>query len=488
MPTQTLQNRFNRIIQEEHLIEPGEGVLTGVSGGPDSVAMLELLCGFNESENGNLRLHVAHLNHQLRGADAEEDADFVRRLAEAHGLPFTMEAIDVRQYADQAGMSIEQAGRECRFAMFNRVCVRERLKVIALGHHADDNAETVLHRVIRGTGIRGLSGIPRSRPIREGCEIRFVRPLLSFRRAEIMAYLDQRAVSYRTDASNEVGDHTRNRIRHQVLPLLSEQFNPQVVDALNRLAEQAAGLEDYLTETAERMLAAVTIEHSNRGLVLHCPPLARRARVIRSQVVRQALLRMGMAERDLSFGHLSTIADLVLDQQGSKSVDLPAGFRVTRQYTRLIFEGPAAAGTSGPREMEWHVSGQGLTILPDHAMELTIEVVPADPRTIRDHIHHAGPRAHTVMEEWIDADQVHAPLVARTRRPGDRFYPLGMTGMKKLSDFFIDEKIEPAQRDRAVILCDRLGPIWIVPFRIDERVRLSEATRHVMQLKARHLD
>lgn len=482
MPKQSFERRFAQVVDEERLLAPDEPVVVGVSGGPDSVAMLHLLCGLNGREGHAHALHVAHVNHRLRGGDSDADAEFVCELARRLNVPCTIESADVAARAQERGLSIEQAGRDCRFDFFSRLCLKTGAKAVALAHHADDNAETVLHRILRGTGLRGLVGIRPVRPLCPGSEVRVVRPMLRFRRSEIEAYLATCGIEYRQDASNLLPTHTRNRIRHDVLPLLSEQINPQVSEALLRLAEQARGLDAYITETCDRMMESLVIERDDRSLVLHSPSLVRKPLVIQTQLIRQAILQMGLGEGELTYGHLSAVADLAAGSEGSKALDLPAGLRVTRRYSRLVFERPAEAPAAEVDEAR--VATQGATRLPGRGLEIAVDTLPADEKTIAAHIASHATRHDPPYEEWLDADRVHPPLIARSRRPGDRFFPLGMTGMKKLSDFFIDEKIDADQRERATVLCDQLGPIWIVPFRIDERVRLTRATRRILRVCA----
>ena len=487
MAQDDLETRFAQSITEGGLLARDEQVVAAVSGGADSVAMLHLLCGLNRQEGWSIRVHVAHLDHQLRGKASDADSAFVERLAKGLGLPCTIESADVEQRARADGVSIEQAARRCRFAFYERLCLRLGVKSVAIGHHADDNAETILHRIVRGTGLRGLGGIRPVRTIRDGSDIRLVRPMLGFRRAQIEQYLAERNIAYRQDATNDSASYTRNRIRHELLPLLRDRFNPQVADALIRLAEQARGLDAYLTETSLRMLESLVIEHNDRELVLHSPSLARKPRVIQMQLIRKAILRMGIGEGELTYGHFNAVADLAAGQEGTKALDLPGGLRVSRRYGRLVFERSSGERIAAAGTQEIRVLMDGTTVLPAHGLEITVDVLPGAAATIATHIHQLTGRGRTSHEEWLDADQVHPPLIARSRRPGDRFFPLGMTGMKKLSDFFIDEKIDSRLRERTVVLCDQLGPIWIVPFRIDERVRLTRATRRILRLRARRI-
>jgi len=485
MPKADLESRFHRAITEIRPQQPGETVVLAVSGGIDSMVLLNLFDRLNREKDWGLHLHAAHLNHQLRAQESDADAEFVSAQSRSLHLPCTVETIDVGERAREWGVSVELAARRCRYAFFERLCLKLGAHTVALAHHADDNVETVLQRIIRGTGIRGLGGIRPLRPTSEGSDIYLFRPLLSVRRSQIQAYAEGEGIAFRRDATNESMLYARNRIRLELLPLLREQFNPQVDEALGRLCEQARALEAYLRETCSRMLESLVVEQNNRQLVLHAPSLARRPRVIQTQLIREVVLRLGIGEGEITFGHLNAVADLLGSAEGTKEVHLPGGLRAARRYSRLVFELTTDQSSPATADREFCVSTSGTTSLPDFGMDLEVRTFPADERMIAEHLHRRADRGQFVYEEWVDAEQVRPPLIARPRRPGDRFFPLGMPGMKKLSDFLIDEKIEPDRREKRIILCDQLGPIWIVPLRIDDRVRLNRLTRSVLRISAR---
>lgn len=484
MPSVDLETRVFRTLADAGMFTGGETVVVGVSGGSDSMALLHLLVRLNEANGLNLRIHAAHLNHQLRSTESDADAEFVSARARALRVGCTVEASDVHGRSRKDGVSIELAARRCRYEFFERLCLKLEACMVMLAHHADDQVETVLFRILRGTGMRGLAGIRAVRPIRHGSGIRVVRPLLAVGRGELDAYVADRNIPFRIDISNESSMYARNRIRHELLPLIREQFNPQVDEALARLCEQARAVEEYLHETCTRMLESLIVEHNNRQLVLHVPSLTRRPRIIQTQLIREVVLRLGLGEGELASTHLNAVADLLAGEEGSKEIHLPGGLRVSRRYSRLVFESVGSSETTGPPEQEILVSTDGTTPLSAFGMELRIDSMDADQAMIADYLGRRADRERFCYEEWFDAERVHPPLTARPRRSGDRFFPLGSPGMKKLSDFFIDEKIDASEREKLVILCDQLGPIWIVPLRIDDRVRLTRQTRKVLRVVA----
>lgn len=467
---------------DEGLLKQDESVVVGVSGGPDSMALLHILLAINKLAGWNLQLHIAHLNHRLRGSDAEKDAAFVQAAADSLSLPCTIEARAIASLAENESGGIEEIGRRERYAFLERVCLQTHSRVIAVGHHADDNAETILHRILRGTGLRGLAGIPRDRPAARNSPVRIIRPLLRMRRRTLREYLANEGVAFREDRSNASGEPMRNRIRNVVLPALEADINPQVRDALTRLGEQAQWLEEFLRETVQRTFETLIVSHTDQELILNADALARKSRIVQTELVRLAYRSFGLGEQQLSFAHLVSALELIADPASGKQIQFPGGMTLTKRYHQLI----ASLPTDEPREeiaSEIAVHLPGRTLLPVRRLEIecTVEDVSADQiRRLRQTL--------TPMEEYVNCDAVQPPLVVRTRRPGDRFFPLGAPGSKKLSDFLADAKVTPQQRERVAVLCDHLGPIWVIGHRIDDRVKLTALTRRVLHLRARSLE
>ncbi|MCP4247337.1 MAG: tRNA lysidine(34) synthetase TilS [bacterium] len=479
-------------IEAESLLARDDRVVLGVSGGPDSMALLHALVDLNEQAGYALKLHIAHLDHALRGDDGEKDAAFVQAAADNLGLPCTVERRDVPALAGSGKGSVEEVARRERYAFLERVCLESGALVLAVGHHRDDDAETILHRIVRGTGLRGLTGIPRVRHLREGSRIRLVRPLLRHGCQTLLAYLAESGIPYREDSTNRDTAMMRNRIRETVLPLLESEINPQVREALLRLGEQARWLEEYFRETVHRTLETLIISRTDQELTVNATALANKTRIVQTELIRRAAASFQLGEQDLGFAQLVAVLDLVADPASGKQVHLPGGMTVTKRYDRLIFSVP----TDEPRETiaaEIAVHVPGRTLLPIRRMEIDCELteVQADARADWLHRQHARseappvglPRGNRVFEEWIDFECVRPPLVVRTRSAGDRFWPLGAPGSKKLSEFLSDAKVDPSERERVAVLCDQLGPVWIIGHRIDERVKLTPHTRRVLRVQ-----
>ncbi len=312
----------------------GAGVVCAVSGGADSVALLHGLCTVNQIHRRGWRLRVAHLHHGLRAA-ADDDAAFVRNVAGSLGLGCTVEAVDVSAEAGAGGGTIEETGRDARYAFLERVAVETGAGVVAVAHHADDQAETVLHRIVRGTGLHGLAGMPARRPISATSAIELVRPLLGFRRAELRAYLATRGLGFREDATNADLTATRNRIRHAVLPLLEQTLNPQVVTALTRLATQARCADEALRSFAQDALNHSRIRRDDRSIVWSAAAVAGWPRLIQTEVIRAGLRQLGVGLQDVGFERLEAAARLAAGDGKRCAIEFPGGVLVERRGQEL---------------------------------------------------------------------------------------------------------------------------------------------------------
>lgn len=463
-------------IERHALFAPGDTVVVAVSGGPDSMALLHGLFALGNDAAWLTRLHVAHLHHGIRGAEADADEALVREVSKRLGLACTCERVDVLAEAKDRGISVEEAARDCRHAFYERVCLLAGSRVVAVGHHADDNAETIVHRLFRGTGLHGLAGMRPSRRLSRSGAVRLVRPLLGVRRARIRTFIEACDVPFHHDATNDALTATRNRIRHQVIPLAEKAVNPQAVEALLRLAEQAAGLSGFLRETAERLLDAIVVDQDAERLTLDAAALTKRRRTLQTEVIRLALLRAGCREGALNGRHLAAVAELGARMSSGAAVNLPGGFRVERSYARLMIVKNRTPPPAAVAETLLDVPGR--LVLSELQLEITAGVEPASPDV--------DARVRAVKppdEEWLDWDAAAGPLFVRRPRPGDRFRPLGMPAAKKIAEFLAASKVPRPQRSRALVLCDQKGVLWVIPWRIDERARVTAETRRILRLR-----
>ena len=466
---------------QRELLTPRISWVIGASGGLDSTLLLHAMQALSKLRELGWKLHAAHLNHGLRGAEAEDDQQFVCKLAEQLGIVFHAERADIQDHLTKQGGSTEEVARCHRYEFLERIALTTGSDHVAVGHHADDDAETILHRICRGTGLRGLAGISDMRPIHNGSRVRLIRPFLHHRRAELRAICIARGFETRTDSTNTSTVFTRNRIRQDILPLLRESLNPNVTEALLRLAEQARWVGGYLEQAAARTFESLLISESAQQIVLNIPALLNKHRAIQSAVVRRAYSLVAGGEQDLFFSHIEAVLRLAHNPASGKELHLPGRITVTKRYDRLELH-PAGLKELPPEFARVLIKCPGCTPLPLLNSELVAKLCTVDASKIEELRRSPPPN-----EEWLDYDQLRLPLLVRGRQVGDRFHPLGASGAKSVNDFLSDEKIKPQARARTGLLCDQQGPIWIMPLRIDDRVKLSTATQRALHLILRPL-
>jgi tRNA(Ile)-lysidine synthase len=455
-----------KTIEYHHMVERGDRVLVAVSGGPDSVALLDVLVTLRSDRD--LNLHVAHLNHLLR-PDAAADAEFVRALAAERGLPVAIESADVRALAAREKRSIEEAARNVRREFLLRTAKTVQADRVALGHHADDRVETVLMRILRGTGVDGLAGI---RPVTPP----FIRPLFDATRAQIEAYISDRGLPYREDPSNRDPAFLRNRIRHEIVPLL-EHVQPGFRAAVLRLAELAWKDRSYLLmQSALLLREQVLVEHSPGRVALRLAALSRiDSPALRWRVVRDALRFFPAGSTDIEQTHIEAIMRLAAEGKSGDLIHLPRGIIAERGYGVLILRVGEAAADEPVGEFVLEVPGETAV------MSLNVTIVAE----LLSRAAALPPVEEPPNVAQLDYSATPEPLLVRTWRRGDRFTPLGMTGSMKVHDFFVNQKIPRDERRRVPIVTAGEEIAWVVGMRIDDRFKVTDATETVLRLEAR---
>ncbi len=416
-------------------------IVVGVSGGPDSTALLRALAAAGAD------VHAAHLHHGLRDA-AAGDAEFVAGLAAELGLPVDIGQVDTRaEHAARRGGSLENTARILRRRFLERVADEAGARWIALAHTADDQAETVLMHLLRGAGPAGLAGM---RPV----DGRYVRPLLEARRAEGLAYLADHGWPYRIDETNEDLSLRRNRVRHELLPALAA-YNPRIVDALGRTA--------HLMRLVDEWAGAEVDARTPAGATIDAERLAGAPRYLALALARR------VAGLELSLEHAAAVADLATAPDGS-AVDLPGGL-VARRVGSEVRIGPPPSASMAPGPAEVTVPS---TVQWGEAELVFDAEAPGD-------VVATGPR-----EAYMDADRIRPPLTVRSRRPGDRFHPLGAPGAQKLKQFFADHHVPRHERDTVPLLVDADGVVCVVGHRIAERVKVRATTTRYLHVRLPH--
>jgi len=469
---QSLELKVSGFIREHQLISAGKPLVVAVSGGPDSVCLFHILFGLQQ-ELG-VKLHVAHLNHRLRGAEAEADARYVAGLARRLAIPATIEQRDVKAYQAEHRLSLEEAAREVRYTFLAEVASAVGTDRVAVGHTVDDHIETILMHLIRGTGSRGLRGLqPKIGWQISGATLTIVRPLLSVSRQETEGYCQLHQLSPRIDSSNLGLSPLRNRIRHQLLPLL-EGYNPRIAEALLRTAgiagDDLAFLDGAVAEVWDKI-----VQRQEKSITLDKKGLLELAPALKRHLLRNAIEGLVGNIKDIEAHHIEEIM-AILNKPAGKRKCLPGGLIFAVEYDRyLLSSGEAGLSPLPALEGEFNLKIPGLTRLPGGQVTAAIlnrEQWAAEEIDLTDGDFTAG----------FDFAKTGDKLTVRTRRRGDRFQPLGMGQPKKLGEFMIDAKVPQAWRGKVPLVCSPGQILWVVGYRIDERVKVTDSTRQVLCL------
>ena len=463
--------RVLRFIREQHLVSESQKLVVAVSGGADSVCLLHILVAL-QKELG-IRLHVAHLDHQLRGAESEADAWYVADLAHRLGIPATVERRDVKAYKAQRHVSLEEAAREVRYSFLMQVAESTGADRAAVGHTVDDHVETILMHLIRGSGTRGLRGLqPLRRWQSSGRSLTIIRPLLEVCREETSGYCHHHQLAPRIDASNMSLSPLRNRIRQQLLPLL-QSYNSQVAEALLRTARIASDDLAFLDGEAAQLWGKIAEKRESAVILdkerfLELPPALKR------HLLRGAIKKLLGNLKDIESGHIEEIMD-ALSKPAGKRISLPEGLTFSIEYDKyLLGTDPAALSPFPALEAEYLLEIPGKTELPGWHVEAEITAPSAVKGT---------ELINNDFTACFDLDKVGEKVTVRCRQPGDRLQPLGMSQPKKLNRFMIDAKIPHAWRQRVPIVCSPEHILWAVGWRIDERARVNDTTQRILRLK-----
>jgi tRNA(Ile)-lysidine synthase len=442
--------------------------VVAVSGGPDSVCMLDILAKLRR-ELG-MELHIAHLNHQLRGEQSDADARYVSDLSERLKIPATINSRDVDTYRKRHHLTLEEAAREVRYPFLAEVAGSVGAEEVAVGHTRDDQVETILMHLLRGSGIRGLRGLlPVSRWRSGKDEITIIRPLLELSREETTAYCTQHKLFPRTDDSNASLVPLRNRIRHELLPQLRE-YNPAIDTALLRTARLAADDLSYIDGEAGKIRGEITRQLKNavvfeRKLFQALPP------VLQRHLLRASVESLLGNIKDIEAAHIEEIMN-VLDKPTGKKTVLPGGLTFTVEHdSYLLGTDPTALSPYPVLENETRLNVPGKTIFS--RWDIRAEVIEPPNRV----------ETTDELTAYFDFSKTGSVLTVRPRLPGDRFQPLGMEHSKKLNEYMIDARIPRAWRTRIPLVCSQEQIIWVVGQRIDERVKVTDNTSKVLRLE-----
>jgi tRNA(Ile)-lysidine synthase len=473
---ETLLSTVLDTIREYGMFLHGDSVVVAVSGGPDSVCLLHLL---NELRGEfSLQLRVAHLDHSTRDGESTEDALFVESLAERMGLECHVETVDVAR-TKPPDVSFEAAARDFRYEFLTRVAKQTGFNKIALGHTANDQAETMLMRLISGTGRRGFAGI---RPVRALDDVILVRPLIDVKRNEILSYLRSNSVPYRVDKTNLDPAYFRNKVRLELIPLLEKGYNPQVLDALLRSVAVLQGEEEYLSGCARELAARVVMRQNGSVIEMSRDAYASASPVLRRRLIMDIARRLSGKKPRLTGAAIEAADALCVSGRTGSRMFISDDVEISVERDRILAKKVLPHPTEASPGRTFSVPLPGRVSLEMFGIELETSLFDRS-QSVEELIADCGPQI-----QFFDVEKLSGDLYVRTRLPGDWFYPLGLGGKKKLSDYFIDTKRPRDEREETALLLSGEDIIWVIGGAVDDRFKLTDATRKVLKVQCEQVD
>lgn len=455
--------RVKKTIRKYYMLSQGDHVLVGLSGGPDSVCLLTILHRLNEP---GVALSAVYIDHGLRPHETPDEIEFCADICNSMNIRFITQHINVKSYAKEKGLSKQEAARELRYDILCRIAVEKGDNKIALGHNADDQAETVIMRLLRGAGPSGLSGIPPVRVI-GGKQLCIIRPLIETERVEIENFLGNEGIGFIVDSSNLGHTYLRNRIRHTLIPGIKD-INKEFINAILRTSDIFRDEERYFELLVTKALMKLISRKTDSAIELFSGPLEIMDTVLLRRVLRRAIDET-KGLRAIGFVHIEDMLHLIKSGNSGDRIYLPKGIRVIKGYSTLIITSkqPVRLGA-------YTVEVPGELVLKESSMVVRSAVVG---------IGEAEDCGDGKNNAVIDADKVSLPLTIRGRSDGDCFYPAGFGRRKKLQDYFVDEKVPRDERDAIPLLISGNDIAWVMGYRMDERYRLDKDTKRVIKFE-----
>jgi len=453
------KDKVKNIIEKYNMLTGGETVLVALSGGPDSVALLSVLKELQSEYR--LTLLAVYIDHGLRPNEVGREIEFCQNLCRDLSVSFSSLKIKPEELAQLKGLSLQEAARILRYEALKAEALRVEADRIATGHHGTDQAETLLLNLIRGSGMKGLSGIPPVRGI-------IIRPLIELHREDIEAYLKEKGLRFVIDSSNLQEHYLRNRLRKQLIPIL-KQFNPAVMDTLMRTAEILRQENDFIEIQVNKTLIRLISRKTDKRIELFLSPLEAMDRVILRRALRRAIDEV-RGLRGITFNHIESIIEFIYNAKTGDRLYLPGGYRVIKSYSTLLITSEQPV-----RIKDREVKLPGETEIQEAMLVITA--------SISENVQGYGDGKWEVV---LDLDTIELPLRVRARKQADEFFPFGLGGRKKLHDFFIDEKVPRDERDSVPLIVSADDKIvWVVGYRIDDRFKVTSSTKRFLRLVAK---
>lgn len=449
-------------IKEYNLIDKGDKIVIGVSGGHDSMALLYVMESLKEELN--FEITVAHINHGVRGIESDGDEEYVKNICKVLEIDFYSHKVNMDEYAKTHKMTSEEAGREIRYNFFGEIVEKIGAHKIAVAHNKNDQAETLLLRFMRGTGIDGLRGMEyRSRNI--------IRPILAVEREVIENYCDEISIEPRIDKTNFMPIYGRNKVRLELIPFIEETFNSGIVNTLFRTSEIMKEDSEFLYEQTRIAFKDSLKEQEKNRITLDSEKLKNMHKALKSRVIRVAIEKLNHDLKGVERKHIEDIIYLIEKNKTGKSIDIGNDIIVKTSYKNLLLE---KSQNTEPLDYIYKLKINDITHIPSLDIEIKASVKIKEEIDIE---------INNSFIKCFDYDNIKNEICIRNRKNGDRFSPIGMKGHKKLKDFFIDEKIPKEKRDLVPLVLDGEEIIWVVGYRISEKYKVSSNTKNILILE-----
>ena len=448
-----IEQKVIKFIKDHNIISSGDNILIALSGGPDSVFLLSFLVRFRNKYN--IKIGLLHYNHKLRGEEAERDQNFCRSVAEQYNLPFFLEQGDVKKYAEENKLSVEEAGRILRYKALEAAAEREGFNKIATAHNSNDNEETILLNLFKGAGLHGITGIPVIRG-------NIIRPMLCLSKAEVLEYLSYYNISYITDSSNAECDFMRNKLRNIIIPLIKKEINPSLEKALLNFAFINSDINRYILADITKLAESV-VSFGNNVLYLNKSELKKVTPSLTTALIKFAFDKYFNCE--FSYSDYLSIYRL-MDKKAGKIAEISNNFKALNdRQSIIVFKNSS----------EWDFPERSIVLgTKIDVFGKTLEIIPVDKEEV------AFLKDKKI--EYISGDNINSIFTVRLWKSGDYFYPAGLNKKKLLSDFFTDIKLSAFEKKIQTVVENNGKIVWVTGQRIDDSVKIDNNTKKVVKL------
>lgn len=452
--------KVEHFLINDMLIDGASKIVLAVSGGVDSMTLLDVMAVL--AEKYQFKLAVAHFNHNLRGADSNKDLDFVKNETKNYGFPFYFASGKVKKYAEKNSISIETAARVLRYNFFERVSRNFNADFVATAHTANDSVETFFINLFRGSGLTGLCGIPFRRQLIK--DVLLIRPLIDFKKSELIEYANIRNIKWREDNSNSLLEYTRNKVRLDLIPKLENDFNPSIIDVINRTTRLIQSADRIIHNYVKKHLPDIIENVSSDSFCFNITILSTFDKFVQGEMIQTAFLKYFRLSPP-SLAKIDRILDLI-DSETGAFFEITKSITVAKDRNHLVF-----FRNFEKKEINLIINKTGTYTLNGYQINLQ----EVNKRQVK--------LSNSSNEEYLDFDLVPSLLYIRNWKDGDSFQPLGMQGTVKISDFLTNQKISFLERSKILVLCSKNDIIWVIGKRISEKYKIKEDTKRFLKIE-----